>query len=365
MIALMILPYHVQSVIAQSNLNILGVEYSPNGQYIAGFGNTLVIWDGTDGSLVTNLGTGSQSATAIVADVNWSPDSNRLATVSDDSFVRIWDFSASAQPFGALIVEFDPGIGISVENVVWSPDGSQIAVSGQEQNGMAFWDANTYQFIRKTPYPVISLDAEWNPDPQRELIAVATFYDYGAQLVNTNPNAPRSDVILCVDCQLEPSGELFAGTVDLAWNSDGSKIAVGNTTGNIHIFDTDTQQAILSIQTSDHVSEIAWSADDQYIASVSQGNLQIWDATNGELLADAGFASRIAVNPVTNDLFVFDTINDEVDITPITSLVDFPPKLAASNPLTPADDAPRLRCVFLARGSHQSPRLAPSPRFVH
>jgi WD40 repeat protein len=58
--------------------------------------------------------------TSRVSSINWSPDGSRLASSSNDDTVRIWD-PATGQSVSTL-----EGHSGSVRSIAWSPDGSRL-----------------------------------------------------------------------------------------------------------------------------------------------------------------------------------------------------------------------------------------------
>jgi WD40 repeat protein len=173
---------------------------------------------------------------ASVWNVAWSPDSRRIASVSQDSTVQIWwaalgshmftyiDHSSSSPPF----------------DVAWSPDGKSIASASQ--TNVQRWDATLYATTSKP--------------------------------IQTYSN---------------PSGSISC----IAWSPDGSRIAVGDSNSTVQVFDAATGNTLQTYRNSfQYVTGLAWSPDSIYLASRASaqeinpvnGNVQVWNTSSGKLV---------------------------------------------------------------------------------
>jgi WD40 repeat protein len=327
LLSLLVVLFAGRPMQAQDDIVLYSLSYSPDGDYVAGVGNRVVVWDGETAQIVANIGLYLGSSDSLLLDAVWSPDGDRLAVAGTDRKIRVLDFSDNAQPLGAQLAEFELMTFLGVRSIGWSPDGGLIAIGGDETSPkMEFWDASTYEFIRATPYSVFAYRMAWHPDPQRNLLAVTDGYFDGAQLVNTSENAPRSDTILCGDCAPD------AIALPLAWNSDGSLIAIGHTNGQIFVVHAESDTVLTSMQAGPGVYRIAWTNDDQYVLSLSRAGLQVWDSTTGSLLNEPAKieAGVFALNPVNNQIFVFYNGADVGEIVELSTLIESTP----SPPLT-------------------------------
>jgi WD40 repeat protein len=120
------------------------LAFSPDGMRLAcGRDNTVLVWDLRpdrvgDQTAPARVLTGHTRA---VCDLAFSPDSQRLATASDDETLRIWDLAS-----GHELLSFEsPRDGIpgyrGIGCLAFSPDGKRLA-GGKAQN-LAVWDAAT------------------------------------------------------------------------------------------------------------------------------------------------------------------------------------------------------------------------------
>ena len=112
---------------------VYGVAFSPDSQQLATASDdgTLRLWDPATGQPLHTL----QRPPSRVYGVAFSPDSQQLATVGDDGTVRLWD-PATGQPLHTL-----QGHRGRVYGVAFSPDGQQLATASNDGT-LRLWDPN-------------------------------------------------------------------------------------------------------------------------------------------------------------------------------------------------------------------------------
>jgi WD40 repeat protein len=230
---------------------------SPDGRLVAtgtlGGDSSTIIWDAATGQEVVQLPPHQGRALA------FSPNSRRIATLTDDSLARIWEART-----GELFHTFPGFVAMSqdLERVVTTGRASANAIRGGLHStaaqgadlaaGLAGW-----------------LDV-WEVNTGRRICAIP----------NTFVAARSGD-----------------GASTITWFSpDGRKLVAGN--GPIvEVWDLDTGSKLFDLK--GHASNISWarfSADGQRIFTSSvDDSTRVWDARTGrELLALAGSASAIS-----------------------------------------------------------------------
>lgn len=316
---------------AQSDVILYSLSYSPDGNYVAGVGKRVVIWDGATGAVLADINIPLQTSDSVIFDVAWSPDSSRLAAAGTDGRIRILDLSDDAQPFGALLAEFEVMTFLSVRSIAWNPDGSFLVIGGDgTQPKLEFWDASTYEFLRESVYVVGAGRMAWHPGSQRNLVAMTDgSLLNGAKLADTSEDANSRPIWLCSSC--EPD----AIALPLAWNSDGTLLAIGHNDGSIFIVDVDTDTVVTRLQTAVGVSVLLWTHDNHYLVSMSRAGLQVWDSVTGDLLYSPVEIEprRIAMHPVKDQIFYFDRGANVGVIVDVSTLIEpTPTSTAISTP---------------------------------
>ncbi|MEO8607271.1 MAG: hypothetical protein ABI690_05285 [Chloroflexota bacterium] len=267
------------------------LAYSPDGSMIAGSADRLLrVWDATTGATLIDFPTMDST---YVLDVTWSPDSKRIATASDDQFVRIWNIGDSNYKPGQLLSTIQPvtnEFGI-LTSVGWSPNGKLLAIgSVMEPFSLKIWDANTYLQLNQFTAGWVERLA-WHPDSDSNKIIVAD--DNGGTAFVSGIDTPST-------VSFSHIGRNDPATA-MNWNSDGSQIAIGYNGGKIVIWSTYTNTQVSNMDTGvqGRIYALAWSTDDQQLASTNgNGMVQIWNTSTGELIESLpGTSAAVAFSP--------------------------------------------------------------------
>lgn len=278
-------------------------KWSPDGKKIASIGQDLfgVVWDVESRTQITLL----SGHKVRPLSVRWSPDGNSILTSDSDGTAIIWDshtgdiiwkFTAAGGGMkhtfaewnqdGTMIVTNGPSwteeadvwnvatgnlvkrfnLQYEISCVVLSPDGSKIAIGGQN-NLLTIWDMVTNDSISLTGYNGTISGIAWNPD-NKHLVAIGedswgTVWEihdgYGIQ-----------------NFMFDGGGGKFN---NVTWSPDGSRIATSDTDSMAKIWNA--HDGALEDILQGHkgiVTHVAWSHDGTQVATSSQDFLvKIWD----------------------------------------------------------------------------------------
>lgn len=204
-------------------LKMQSIAFSPDEQYIASCGNgyqTIILWDAYNGKEIKVL-TGHKND---VNCVDFSPDSNFIASGSDDGTIRIWDIAT-----GKTVNVLD-NYGGKVLNVQYSPEDNLLA-------GLVSHTYNTSIYI-------------WDLDSKKIIIKIKNISPGMKNMVFSN----SSDYLAYVDSD---------NSINF-WNTKKKK--------------TDRK---LEVKHSDRINCLSFSNDDKLLASGSNDNtIVIWDLEN-------------------------------------------------------------------------------------
>ncbi|MEV6105924.1 WD40 repeat domain-containing protein [Streptomyces sp. NPDC051940] len=241
--------------------DVNAVAFSPDGTRVASASDdTFVrVWDARTGELLNTL-TGHSS---LVLGVAFSPDGTRLASAGTDN-ARIWD-ARSGRTLATL-----GGLEGWVRSVAFSPDGSRLVTAGDDR-ATHIWDARTGAAVTElTGHEGRVRAAEFSPDGT----LLATADDAGtARLWDTR--TWRS-----VTSMAEPDVMLLS----VAFSPDGTRVATTGTGPDIRVWDAVSGEPLVTINDTRALTlNVAFSPDGLLLATTSaEGDVQIWYATTGD-----------------------------------------------------------------------------------
>jgi WD40 repeat protein len=218
----------------------------------------------------------------------WSPDGQYIISCASEETAHVWNVAT-----GKRVLEH----GKKVKHVLWSPSGRYVASAEEQGGGIEIWEALTGNKVQKYPedasgsYYTYAL--AWSPDGRcmasARLDSTVDVWDVktGKTLISYTKHR---DIVY-----------------GLAWSPDSRFVASGGNDRTVQVWDARTGDKTLHLKHSVNfltkaihlndapylgdVSEVVWSPDGRWIASVSfpPGNqwVRLWDAVSGEELLAA------------------------------------------------------------------------------
>ena len=206
-----------------------------------------------------------RSHTDAVRGLAWSPDSQRIASASNDHTVHIWDVVTGDHLFTYT------GHTDAVRAVAWSLHGKQIA-SASNDHTVHVWDASTGDHLFTYTGHSKRVNAlAWSPDSR----CIASASD--------------DKTVRVWDALTGNHTFTYRGHSDwvraIAWSPDGKRLASAGDDQTVHVWNITPKPNILTIFTkgtyhghSLWIRAVAWSPDSKRIASASDDQtVHIWD----------------------------------------------------------------------------------------
>lgn len=214
----------------------------------------------------------------------WSPTGPRIASISEENKVRIWD-SYSGQT--GSVYPGGPGNGSNQVRVLdWSRNGRFLAVAG---NGhISIWDTSTGELFKRLKHRFHEYRSlSWSPDGTR--IAAA----YNNKVLIWLPGQGKKISVHHYKAQVN----------SVAWSPDGLYLACGGYDYLVHIWNVHSAH-LQTVYTGHNqpISSLSWSPDSRRVVSGSFApNINIFDAMSGAEIttyyAHTGMALAVAWSP--------------------------------------------------------------------
>ncbi len=198
--------------------------------------------------------------------VAWSPDSECIASASDDGTVQLWSAGDGTHLF--LYPGHADVVDGTVNSIAWSPDGSCIASASNDKTIQVWGAIEGKQYITYRKHTSRIWSVAWSPDSQRLASASA---DCTVQVWN-----PLDGRRIC----------RFAGhsgaVYSVAWSPNSLWLASASDDCTVQVWRAMNGQRALYLTHADPITGVVWSPDGQWLAAASDdNNIHVWNATNG------------------------------------------------------------------------------------
>jgi WD40 repeat protein/transcriptional regulator with XRE-family HTH domain len=183
----------------------------------------------------------------------------------------------------------------AVTSVAYSLDGKYLATGSADRTAKV-WDAETGELQFKVSLDLDVWDVAFSPDDT--ILATSSF----TSVVGWDAKKGQKLFTLAGHTVGSATGfDLGAGRV--AFNPDGSRLAVANMDGEPKIWDIASQQVVFSLTGHTAICKaIAYSPDGKILATGSDnGEVKLWDALTGEVIfsltGQSGLVHNVAFSP--------------------------------------------------------------------
>jgi len=247
--------------------DVFGVAVSPDGTRLATLSDdgSIKIWDTTSNQELLSIPTGITQKN-LSRFISFSPDGKRLITPAGEHLARVWNVT-SGKELLALSGHTD-----EILATAFSPDGRTIA-TGSYDTTAKLWDATTGNELKTLA-------------GHQTGIATLAFSPDGSRLYTASDD---DGVAFAWDVTTGKSLFSFdgeAGVESIAVSPDGTRLATGEFDTTVKIWDAATGNKLLTLfGHSSFIDKVAFSPDGKTLASTSEdGTIKLWDVQSGKIL---------------------------------------------------------------------------------
>lgn len=197
---------------------------------------------------------------SLVVDAAWSPDGKRVVAGSNDGTVRCFD----ATTFAQLWIAQGKG---QIRATDWSANGKYVTGGDGSTGRASVWDATNGAPVFEQKMDPGTINVAFSPDSSR--VAFAS--------------------MRTLEIREVPSGKLLkqiktlrSDAIEAAFSPDGKAVAVGQTAGEVELFDASSLERKWSVKTDGSQWGVHFSPDSKRIASVGYDfAMHLWDSQTG------------------------------------------------------------------------------------
>lgn len=254
--------------------HLVAVAFTPDGRFLASASwspEKVKMWDLETGAHHHTI---SGTESRISETVAFSPDSQLLATVgSSGAAIKLWDVDMQTQQHPSNVIE-PTGDGLrqlfpskDIIRVIYSPDG-QLAATGAYDRTARLWDVSTGSCLR-----VLGDHDNWVHDvafsPDGKLLAS---FDDSVRIWNVE------------DGTLQQNIDKKTGLIIAAEYSADGRLAAAASADTVTLYNAATGAELFTLEGHSNTSgQVVFSPDSQLLASVSGGEICLWETSTGML----------------------------------------------------------------------------------
>jgi WD40 repeat protein/serine/threonine protein kinase len=253
-------------LVLKRTVGIAAVLYSPDSRRIAtvSYDSTMRVWDESTGTVLTEF----KVHTEAVNDASFSPDGTRIVTASDDRTARVWDAAT-----GASVVELD-GHTFRVSSASFSSDGTRIVTGSGDKTARVWNAANGTPLVELKGHTSGVYSALFSPDGTR----IVTASDDGTARVWDSAKG---------DTLIELKGHT-SGVYSALFSPDDTRIVTASHDGTAKMWDAATGTALVEIKGHyGSLNRTSFNPDGTRIVTTSAGRMpRVWDSATGTALLE-------------------------------------------------------------------------------
>ena len=276
---------------------VYGSIYSPDGSNIATASDdgTVKVWEAASGQLLHTMTYSGIYLWGATLTFNESGDELALVAAGDNyesAIVHIWDTVS-----GELISQKELPIGFEIWGMALSPDWKSV-VAGGENGAAELWDVEAAEMIFSYSYHEDTVSGiAFNPDGSRLAITSEdgqiTILDFAASLA-AGEGQPVATFETANETQL----------VNARFSNDSTRLVLGFTDNDLELWNLDdTSQPLFILKGhTEWTTDFAFHPDDTYLATGGgDSTAKVWDLKTGEELftlpGHKGFIQSLNYSP--------------------------------------------------------------------
>lgn len=260
------------------------IAFAPNGSWFVTVSNdrSIRVWDATTGDQILAMAQNN-----IVNTVKVSSNGQWIATTGDDKTVRVWSALTGTELYQIPLKGKGAALGLSKDN--------KFLVGGDQNGYINIWDIsgifapiNSIQLRGNTTSALFSPAGSWS----------AITEDKRVWLLN-----PTS-VLRTTKLLDNPYGRLFAVSRQAVFSAGDNRLGVLTAGNEIVIYNVKSNTA-KTIRPKHPIQAFVFSPDEkQVLVGATTGELEIWNAVNGQFQTSSTVASRIVGMTATSKYLI-------------------------------------------------------------